>query len=100
MSRTSADITKTANELQAKLEKLRKEARRMKKQEEQQAEEERRQQEIADALEFVKYAKMVFYPGSEESVYDYLSHCLEDLKSGSCTWGYTLDDESAGNDVL
>lgn len=44
MSRTSADITKTANELQAKLEKLRKEARRMKKLEEQQAEEERRQQ--------------------------------------------------------
>lgn len=98
MSRTSADITKTANELQAKLEKLRREARRMKKLEEQQAEEERRQQEIKEALEFVRYAKMVFYPGSEESVYDYLSHCLEDLKSGNCTWG-DIPDEPADIDT-
>ena len=99
MSRSSEDLTKAANELQAKLEKLRREARRMKKLEEQQAEEERRQQEIADALEFVKYAKIVFYPGSEESVYVYLSHCLEDLKTGNCTWGDTPDD-SAGDDAL
>ena len=99
MPRTSDDITRAADELQAKLARLRKEARQLKKLEEQQEAEERRQQEIADALEFVKYAKIVFYPGSDESVYVYLSHCLEDMKTGNCTWGYT-PDESAGNDAL
>ena len=98
MAKSSKDITRDADKLALKLAKIRKEARLAKKMEDQREAEAQRQEEISDALEFVKYAKMVFYPGSEESVYDYLSHCLEDLKSGNCTWG-DIPDEPADIDT-
>ena len=73
MSRSSEDLTKAANELQAKLEKLRREARRMKKLEEQQKAEEHRQQEIEEALEFVEFTKGIYYPDSEVTVYEFIT---------------------------
>jgi len=99
MAKSSKDITRDADKLALKLAKIRKEARLAKKMEDQREAEAQRQEEISDALEFVKYAKMVFYPGSEETVYVYLSHCLEDMKSGNCTWGYNADAPT-GNDDL
>ena len=73
MSRSSEDLTKAANELQAKLEKLRREARRVKKLEEQQKAEEYRQQEIEKALEFVEFTKGIYYPDSEVTVYEFIT---------------------------
>ena len=83
MARTSEDITKSADELQMRLAKLRKDARRLKKLEEQQEAEERRQQEIADALEFVDFTKGIYYPDSEVTVYDYITTVIEETKAGS-----------------
>ena len=83
MARTSEDITKSADELQMRLAKLRKEARRLRKLEEQQEAEERRQQEIADALEFVDFTKGIYYPDSEVTVYDYITTVIEETKAGS-----------------
>lgn len=98
MIRRSEDISRSADELQVRLAKLRKEARRVKKLEEQQEAEERRQQEIAEALEFTDFAKGVFYPDSNETVYVYLSKFMEEMKAGNVTWGNT--DVSAETDKL
>ena len=82
MSRSSEDLTKAANELQAKLEKLRREARRVKKLEEQQKAEEYRQQEIEKALEFVEFTKGIYYPDSEVTVYEFITTVMDEAKTG------------------
>ena len=92
MSRSSEDLTKAANELQAKLEKLRREARRMKKLEEQQKAEERRQQEIEKALEFVELTKGIYYPDSEVTVYEFITTVMDEAKTGNFTWVSPKDD--------
>lgn len=92
MSRSSEDLTKAANELQAKLEKLRREARRMKKLEEQQKAEERRQQEIEKALEFVEFTKGIYYSDSDVTVYEYITTIMEETKTANFTWASPEDD--------
>ena len=56
-ARTSEELTAAANELQAKLNAMRREARKMKRLEEQQEAEAKRQADIAFALDFVALAK-------------------------------------------
>ena len=92
MPRTSGDITRAADELQAKLARLRKEARRMKKLEEQRGAEERRQQEIADALEFVEFTKGIYYSDSDVTVYEYITTIMEETKTANFTWASPEDD--------
>ncbi len=92
MPRTSGDITRAADELQAKLARLRKEARRMKKLEEQREAEERRQQEITEALEFVEFTKGIYYPDSEVTVYEYIITVMEEAKIDNFTWSSSGDD--------
>ena len=92
MPRTSGDITRAADELQAKLARLRKEARRMKKLEEQREAEERRQQEIADALEFVEFTKGIYYSDSDVTVYEYITTIMEETKTANFTWASPEDD--------
>ena len=92
MPRTSGDITRAADELQAKLARLRKEARRMKLLEEQREAEERRQQEIADALEFVEFTKGIYYPDSEVTVYEFITTVMDEAKTGNFTWVSPKDD--------
>ena len=90
--RTSEDITKSADELQVRLARLRKEARRMKKLEEQQKAEEHRQQEIEEALEFVEFTKGIYYPDSEVTVYEFITTVMDEAKTGNFTWVSPKDD--------
>lgn len=81
--KSSEEITAVADELQAKLALLRKEARKMKKLEEQQAAEEQRQKDIAFALEFVEFAKRLRFQNGNDSYFEYISRKLAESKATS-----------------
>lgn len=81
MTKTSADITKEADALQAKLAAMRKEARRMKQIENQKAAEVQRQQEISFALEFVETAKGMYFKDGNRTYFDYISEKMEKKRS-------------------
>ena len=81
--KSSEEITAAADELQAKLAALRKEARKMKKLEEQQAAEEKRQKDIAYALEFVEFAKRLRFQNGNDSYFDYIARKLAESKATS-----------------
>lgn len=81
MPKTSADITKEADALQAKLAAMRKEARRMKKLENQKAAEAQRQRDIQFALEFVAMAKEMYLKDNSMSYFDYISEKLAEKQA-------------------
>lgn len=70
MAKTSADIAKEAEELQAKAAALRKEARKMKKLEDAKAAEVQRQRNIQFALDFVEFSKGMFTRDGCKTYYD------------------------------
>ena len=76
MAKTSADITKEADALQARLAALRKDARRMKKLEDAKAAEAQRQRDIQFALEFVQMAKEMHFKDSDRTYFDHISEKL------------------------
>lgn len=79
--KTSADITKKADALQARLAAMRKEARRMKRLEDQRAIETQRRQEIQFAFDFVEAAKELRWHNSDRTYYDCICERLEEKRS-------------------
>lgn len=81
MAKTSADITKEADALQARLAAMRKEARRMKRLEDQKAAEAQRQEEIRFALAFVETAKGMYFRDGSRSYFDYICAKMTEQQS-------------------
>ena len=87
MAKTSADITKEADALQARLAAMRKEARKMKQLEDQKAAEAQRQEEIRFALAFVETAKGMYFRDGSRSYFDYIcAKMTEILQMSTSTW--------------
>lgn len=81
MAKTSADITKEADALQARLAAMRKEARRMKRLEDQKAAEAQRQEEIQFALAFVETARGMYFRDGSRSYFDYICEKMTEQQS-------------------
>lgn len=81
MAKTSADITKEADALQARLAAMRKEARKMKRLEDQKAAEAQRQEEIRFALAFVETAKGMYFRDGSRSYFDYICAKMTEQQS-------------------
>lgn len=96
-NKTSETITAEADALQAKLAKLRKEARAMKKLEDQEKAEAKRQEDIAYALEFVEFAKRLHFQNGSDTYFDYIARKMEASKVD--TSGNTIQTAGTTQDV-
>ncbi len=96
MAKTSADITKEADALQAKLAAMRKEARRMKRLEKQKEAEAQRQQEIQFALTFVETAKLMDFGDGNGSYFEQISAAMDRLAEGLSADDEEVAEHSSG----